>query len=270
MTSARTTCRTGASCSPRRARLRPRRSCSMKAGRNTRRMTDDRKQPIFLLHVMNADGTNMHQISFNTNHDFAPSVLSNGQIVFSRWEVDQRHDQISLYRTNPDGTGLGALLRREQPCDRRQHRRHEQQRHSVPERAAARRRQADRHRAAVPGHAARRRHRADRRREITSRSTSRRTRTALAPAPARAARPRSASPPMRTCRPPGGRFASAYPLYDGTNRMLVSWSPCLVLDTTVTPDTTSVCTSQQHDRRQRARWRRRSTPSGSMTSTPEP
>jgi hypothetical protein len=39
----------------------------------------------------------------------------------------------------------------------------------------------------------------------------------------------------------GGRFASAYPLYDGTNRMLVSWAPCLVLDTTVTPNTTSVC-----------------------------
>ena len=41
----------------------------------------------------------------------------------------------------------------------------------------------------------------------------------------------------------GGRFASAYPLYDGTNRMLVSWSPCLVLDTTVTPATTNVCTA---------------------------
>jgi hypothetical protein len=56
---------------------------------------------------MNADGTNMHQISFNTNHDFAPSVLANGQIVFSRWEVTNGTDQISLYRvTNPDGTGL--------------------------------------------------------------------------------------------------------------------------------------------------------------------
>jgi hypothetical protein len=41
----------------------------------------------------------------------------------------------------------------------------------------------------------------------------------------------------------GGRFASAYPLYDGSNRMLVSWAPCLVLDSTVTPPTTSVCTS---------------------------
>jgi hypothetical protein len=41
----------------------------------------------------------------------------------------------------------------------------------------------------------------------------------------------------------GGRFASAYPLYDGTNRMLVSWSPCLVLDTTVKPPTSVVCTA---------------------------
>ena len=40
-------------------------------------VTDDRQQQaIFLLHVMNADGTDMHQISFNTNHDFAPSVLA--------------------------------------------------------------------------------------------------------------------------------------------------------------------------------------------------
>jgi hypothetical protein len=67
--------------------------------------TDDRKQDIFLLHVMSADGSNIQQISFNTNHDFAPSVLSNGQIVFSRYE-SINGDQISLYRVNPDGTGL--------------------------------------------------------------------------------------------------------------------------------------------------------------------
>ena len=38
----------------------------------------------------------------------------------------------------------------------------------------------------------------------------------------------------------GGRIASAYPLYDGTNRMLVSWSPCLVQNT---DGTTAVCNS---------------------------
>src|SRR5258708_5913966 len=67
--------------------------------------TDDRKQPIFLLHVMNADGTGIHQISFNTNHTFTHSVLVNGQIVFSRYE-SINGNQITLYRANPDGSGL--------------------------------------------------------------------------------------------------------------------------------------------------------------------
>src|ERR1700689_2075576 len=67
--------------------------------------TDDQSQSIFLLHVMNGDGTDAHQISFNTNHDFSPSVLGNGQLVFSRWEATNG-DEINLYHGNPDGTGV--------------------------------------------------------------------------------------------------------------------------------------------------------------------
>src|ERR1700677_1988432 len=67
-------------------------------------VTSNQQQAIFLLHVMNADGTAMHQISFNTNHDFAPSVLVNGQVAFSRWDTEGG-DAISLYLGNPDGSG---------------------------------------------------------------------------------------------------------------------------------------------------------------------
>jgi Tol biopolymer transport system component len=74
--------------------------------------TDDRSAPIFELHVMNADGSNIHQISFNTNHDFAPSVLNNGESnqPVSRQSRRQR---------------LGTVLRCQQPRDRCEHRRHE-------------------------------------------------------------------------------------------------------------------------------------------------
>ena len=65
----------------------------------------------------------------------------------------------------------------------------------------------------------------------------------------------------------GGRFASVYPLYDGTNRMLVSWSPCLVLDTTVTPNGHRSLHRVEYRRHQRARWRRRSTRCGSTIWT---
>ena len=50
---------------------------------------EDDNEPAFVLHVMDADGTNIHQISFNQSHDLDPAVLANGQIVFTRWE--QRH-----------------------------------------------------------------------------------------------------------------------------------------------------------------------------------
>jgi Hydrazine synthase alpha subunit middle domain len=202
--------------------------------------TDDRSQSIFLLHVMNGDGTNMHQISFNTNHDFAPSVLSNGQIVFSRWE-STNGGQISLYRTNPNGTGLelyyganshatganiagtnnnviqflnarelanGTLIAIVRPFLGTQLGGDIVQINAPGF--------VEIHQPATPGGAA---------------GTAQSSATTLGVTT-------DADMPSL-----GGRFASVFPLYDGTNRMLVSWSPCLVLDTTVTPNTTSLCTA---------------------------
>jgi hypothetical protein len=202
--------------------------------------TDDRTQSIFLLHVMNGDGTNMHQISFNTNHDFAPSVLSNGQIVFSRWE-STNGGQISLYRTNPNGEALelyyganshatganiagtnnnviqflnarelanGTLVAIVRPFLGTQ------LGGDIVEINAAG--FVEIHQPSTPGGAA---------------GTAQSSATTLGVTT-------DANMPSM-----GGRFASVFPLYDGTNRMLVSWSPCLVLDTTVTPNATNLCTA---------------------------
>jgi hypothetical protein len=58
------------------------------------------------LHVMNADGSQCHQISFNQSHDRNPTVLLNGEIMYSRWDHVGERNQFTIFKTNPDGTNL--------------------------------------------------------------------------------------------------------------------------------------------------------------------
>ena len=65
-----------------------------------------------VLHVMNSDGSEVHQISFNQSHDLNPVVLSNstsGKILFSRWDGTAANSEFNLYRVNPDGSELEIL-----------------------------------------------------------------------------------------------------------------------------------------------------------------
>ena len=65
-----------------------------------------------VLHVMNSDGTEIHQISFNQSNDYSPLVLSNrfnGQVLFSRWDKAVNNNEVNLYKTNPDGSDLELL-----------------------------------------------------------------------------------------------------------------------------------------------------------------
>ncbi len=63
----------------------------------------------FVLHVMNADGSGIRQVSFNQSHDLDPAVLPDGRVVFSRWDNAPNHDEISLYTMRPDGSELQLL-----------------------------------------------------------------------------------------------------------------------------------------------------------------
>ncbi len=58
------------------------------------------------LHVMNPDGSGVRRLCFDQDHDWYPSVLHDGRVVFTRWEYsDTPHYFTRIVMTmNPDGT----------------------------------------------------------------------------------------------------------------------------------------------------------------------
>lgn len=197
-------------------------------------------RPAFNLHVMDENGENITQISFNQSHDLDPAVLNNGQIVFTRWERAIDDDQMDLYRINPDGTGLELLYG------------------------------AVSHATGTPNPTTgtpttvqflQPRPMQDGRTMVLLRpfdgtneggdlvlidtenyvecNQTVPTTTVAAPPPC-TAQARALPTDVRTIPgpSPGGRFRSASPLFDGTNRLLVSWSQCrLTLNGRIVPCT---------------------------------
>jgi hypothetical protein len=58
------------------------------------------------LFIMNKDGKYLRRICFDQAHDFHPTVMSEGKIMFSRWEFNDRHPGyvFGVFTMNPDGT----------------------------------------------------------------------------------------------------------------------------------------------------------------------
>ena len=77
-------------------------------------LDEEGDSPALVLHVMDDDGQNIEQITFNQSHDLDPMVADDGTIVFSRWDNagQTRNNGVNLYRVNPDGTGLSYLYGR--------------------------------------------------------------------------------------------------------------------------------------------------------------
>ena len=68
--------------------------------------------PVGILHRMAPDGSGLRKLSANYLNDFTPCVLSDGRIIYSRWEyVDRPAIPIqSLWTINPDGTNLSGYF----------------------------------------------------------------------------------------------------------------------------------------------------------------
>ncbi len=187
-------------------------------------LDENRRDPALVLHVMGGDGSDITQVSFNQSHDFDPSVLANGKVLFSRWDNMGSQNAINLYTMNPDGTELEILYGAHS---------HETGTDSSIVQFLQPRERADgglltilkpfsgtysggdivfidvanyvdndqptwSNQGILTGSG-----------QSSASLSVVRTDTALSP---------------------GGRFSSAYPFWDGTDRALISWSPCRVVE----------------------------------------
>jgi hydrazine synthase alpha subunit-like protein/WD40 repeat protein len=190
---------------------------------------EDDNEPAFVLHVMDDDGTNIHQISFNQSHDLDPAVLPNGRIMFTRWEHEIDDNQFDLYSINPDGSDLqllyGAHSHQTGTVDPTTNQ------PSTIQFTSPRPMQDGRTLALVKPFTG-----TDEGGDLVLIDTQNFVDN-TAPVMASAGMPgpaqiRALPTDVRTIEgpSPGGRYRSAAPLFDGSDRLLVSWSQCRLLE----------------------------------------
>lgn len=162
----------------------------------------------FLLHTVSEDGTEIQQLTYNQSHDIQPSVMPDGRLLFMRWQ-GRNPDRLSFYTANPDGTDIqryfGYDSLNEEPGDNMEEAPRLFDPQVMPDgRIAAiymqNTLQLGGDMVVVDGADAAEG-------EIESISI----------------KPVDISTDLVSL---SGRFASLSPLYDGTNRLLVSWSQC--------------------------------------------
>ena len=65
-----------------------------------------RLDEVSVLHVMQSDGSGVRRVCFDQDHDFYPTMMDDGRILYTRWEyADIAHAfSARLFTMNPDGT----------------------------------------------------------------------------------------------------------------------------------------------------------------------
>jgi len=62
------------------------------------------------LFIMDAEGKNVRQLTFEQDQDWCPTVLNNGRVLYTRWEYSDAPHYFTrlLFSMNPDGTNQAA------------------------------------------------------------------------------------------------------------------------------------------------------------------
>lgn len=78
-------------------------------GRTYFALDEYERERVANLHTMDKDGGNITQITFNQSHDRNPVIRSNGDIMFSRWDHIGDRNHFPVFRVKPDGTDMFVL-----------------------------------------------------------------------------------------------------------------------------------------------------------------
>lgn len=195
-------------------------------------LDENRNEYALNLHVLEPVTQDIHQVTFNQSHDVDAVVLQSGEVAFSRWDHMGSRNAIHLYKMNPDGTGLqlwygaqshntgtnGATVQFSHPRETE-----EGQITSILVPFSGAQQGGD----VV---------------EIDTANYVENTQPVAANSgilsgPAQTSLSNGQAHSDATPSP-GGRFNSFVPLWDGTGRALVSWTPCRLLEnTTIVPCT---------------------------------
>ncbi|WP_295642278.1 hypothetical protein [uncultured Methylibium sp.] len=79
---------------------------SQALGRTYYALDEYERERVMNLHTMDADGGDIRQISVNQSHDRNPVVQRNGDIMFSRWEHVGDRNRFAIFTVKPDGTNM--------------------------------------------------------------------------------------------------------------------------------------------------------------------
>jgi len=73
------------------------------------------RERVLNLHTMDVQGGAVKQISVNQSHDRNPVVRANGDIMFARWEHVGPRNRFAIFRAKPDGTDMFVLYGAQSP-----------------------------------------------------------------------------------------------------------------------------------------------------------
>ncbi len=78
-------------------------------GRSYFALDEYERERVMNLHTMTADGAEITQISSNQSHDRNPVIRPNGDVMFSRWDHVGGRNHFKVFRMKPDGTDMFVL-----------------------------------------------------------------------------------------------------------------------------------------------------------------